>query len=50
MDSIKCVAGRRELALMRNCKSGYASASDYYKVWSLNGNIGEQKIRKEINL
>jgi hypothetical protein len=40
MDSVKCVAGRKQLALEREGNKEYAIASDYYRVWSLNGNIG----------
>jgi hypothetical protein len=50
MDSVKCVAGRRQLALQREGGRKHAGASDYYKVWSFNGNIGQQKIRLETNL
>lgn len=49
MDAVKCVAGKKQLALQRSGNKEYASASDYYKVWSLNGNIGQQKIRYESN-
>ncbi len=45
MDSVKCVLGRKQLALNREGKKEYAGASDYYKVWSFNGNMGQQKIR-----
>jgi hypothetical protein len=50
MDSVKCVAGRKQLALEREGNKEYASASDYYRVWSLNGNIGQQKIKLEVDL
>ncbi len=50
MDAVKCVAGRRQLMLEREGSKEYAGASDYYKLWSLNGNIGQQKIRIEANL
>jgi hypothetical protein len=45
MDSVKCLAGMKQLALEREGNKEYAGASDYYKVWSFNGNIGQQKIR-----
>ena len=49
MDSAKCVVGRRQLRLQRESSREYASASDYYKLWSINGNLGQQKIRLETN-
>lgn len=45
MDSVKCVIGNKHLALMKEGKGEYAGASDYYKVWSINGFRGQQKIR-----
>ncbi len=49
MDSIKCVIARRQQALVSEGKNEYASASDYYKIWSMNGNMGQQKLRTKTN-
>lgn len=45
MDAIKCVIGRRQIAIEAEDDSGFADASDYYKIWSVNGFNGPQKIR-----
>ena len=49
MDSIKCVIARKQQALVSAGKNEYVSASDYYKVWSMNGNLGQQKLRTKTN-
>jgi hypothetical protein len=49
MDSIKCVIGRKQVALMKESKGEYVSASNYYKIWSMNGFIGQQKLRIFMN-
>lgn len=49
MDSIKCVIGRRQIALLREGRGEYVSASDYYKIWSMNGFLGQQKLRIFMN-
>jgi hypothetical protein len=49
MDIIKCVIGRKQIALMKEGKGEFVSASDYYKVWSMNGFLGQQKLRDLMN-
>jgi hypothetical protein len=49
MDSIKCVMGRKQISLMKEAKGEFVSASDYYKVWSMNGFLGQQKLREYMN-
>ena len=49
MDAVKCVVGRREVALGKQGSSAFASASDYYKLWSMSGYLGQQKLRSNTN-
>jgi hypothetical protein len=49
MDTIKCVIGRREAKLLKEGKKEFFSASDYYKIWSMNGYLGQQKLRHNTN-
>lgn len=46
MDVVKYVIGRREKILRESRNSEYYSSADYYKIWSLPGQmIGQQKFR-----
>jgi hypothetical protein len=49
MDSIKCVMGRKQISLMKEGNGEFVSAGDYYKVWSMNGFLGQQKLRDTMN-
>lgn len=49
MDTIKCVVGRREGQLVKEGNKEFVSASDYYKIWSMNGYLGQQKLRANTN-
>ena len=49
MDSIKCVIGRRQKHLNDAKDAHYADASDYYKIWSMSGYLGQQKLRYNTN-
>lgn len=49
MDSVKCVVGNKQIALMKEGKEEFANACDYYKLWSVNGFMGQQKIRDIMN-
>jgi len=49
MDTVKCVVGRREAELRKKGSKEYVSASDYYKVWSISGYLGQQKLRANTN-
>jgi hypothetical protein len=50
MDTIKCVIGNREQWLIQNNVTGWEGASDYYKIWSMSGYLGQQKFRRNLNL
>jgi hypothetical protein len=52
MDTIKCVIGRREVSLAqlpKDAKKEFESASDYYRLWSMSGYLGQQKLRSNTN-
>jgi hypothetical protein len=50
MDSIKYVIARRQFLLEKEKIVGYADVSDFYKLWSISGQmIGQQKLRAETN-
>ena len=49
MDTINCVIGRREVELRKKGSKEYVSASDYYKIWSMSGFLGQQKLRSYTN-
>jgi hypothetical protein len=50
MDSIKYVIARRQFLLEKERIVGYADVSDFYKLWSISGQmIGQQKLRAETN-
>ena len=49
MDTVKCVVGRREVELRKKGSKEYVSASDYYKVWSISGYLGQQKLHAITN-
>ena len=49
MDTISCVIGRKEVELRRKDSKEYVSASDYYKIWSVSGYLGQQKLRANTN-
>lgn len=41
--------GRREVTLGKQGQQAYNSASDYYKLWSMSGYLGQQKLRSSTN-
>lgn len=45
MDMIKYVVGRKRKELQVSKDKTYKDASDYYKIWSMNGYLGQQKFR-----
>lgn len=45
MDTLKCVLGRRQKQISEDAASPWADASDYYKIWAINGFMGIQKYR-----
>ncbi len=50
MDAIKYVIGRQQKNLTDTNNTQYETASDYYKIWSMGGNMnGQQKLRGETN-
>ena len=49
MDAIKCVVGRKQKQLRDKPKGKFKQASDYYKIWSINGYRGQQKFRGHYN-
>jgi hypothetical protein len=44
MDTIKYVLAYKQFELQDSKNRKYTQACDYYKVWSINGNIGQQKL------
>lgn len=50
MDAIKCVIGRRQVELSKGSPSEWGDASDYYRIWSMSGYLGQQKFRGNTNL
>lgn len=45
MDTVKYVIGRRQTELQASKDGQYWDASDYYRLWSMNGYLGQQKFR-----
>jgi hypothetical protein len=50
MDSIKCVVGRKQMAIQaEGSNAKFKDASDYYRIWSMSGYLGQQKLRSNTN-
>lgn len=47
MDAVKCVVGHKEEELKGNKQ--WQGASDYYRIWSVSGYLGQQKLRSNVN-
>jgi hypothetical protein len=47
MDAVKCVLGKKEDELGGNKE--WQGAADYYRIWSVSGYLGQQKLRSNIN-
>jgi hypothetical protein len=45
MDIIKYVIGKKQKDLEASQDKYFKDASDYYKIWSMNGYLGQQKFR-----
>lgn len=45
MDTLMATIGKKQKEIKADPSSPYADASDYYKLWSINGYMGIQKFR-----
>ena len=49
MDILHCVIGRRQLMIEKSKDPKWATAVEYYNLWSFNCHLGPFKMRSNVN-